>query len=173
MLDCWCEINSVSAECTGSAAAVRGTAAGCAVVRLADGDLEYLEAPMEFNSETALPGECGCGRCTAQAAPRGCVCNIAAANRLELRADIDTVATLREDVSINAVSSITPDTSRPKRSGELPGAVLYFGEAGEDLWTIARATSARAEDIAAGNAIEGDTLTQDKLLLIVLSNVSQ
>lgn len=180
VLDSWCEINSATAECRDNdsgtpCACVKGTASGCAVVRLTDGDIEYLEAPMEFLSQTALPGPCGRGRCNASAAARGCVCNIAAANRLEIRADIDTTATLREDVAINCAGSIKPDESRPKRSGELPAAVLYFGEAGEELWSIAREHSARAEDIAADNSIDDDVLMryklpQDKLLLIVINS---
>ena len=177
VLDSWCEINGVSAECrddgSGPSACVRGSAAGCAVVRLSDGDLEYLEAPMDFSSETALPGPCGTGRCTAQAVPRGCVCSIAAANRLEIRADIDTVATLREDVAVNSVASIKPDESRPRRAEERPAAVLYFGEAGEELWSIAREHSARAEDIAADNAVDGARLDRDELLLIVINGADQ
>lgn len=168
VLDCWCETESAEASCRGTRASVKGSARCCAIVRLSDGDAEYLEAPTSFESETVLPGECGDGHCDATAAVRACVCNIAAANRLELRADIDTSATIREDTVIDAICSLKPDESRPKRSAERPAAVLYFGEAGEQLWSIARRFDACAEDIAADNGVDGDTLTEDKLLLIAV-----
>ena len=161
-----------AAECRGNIACVKGSAVCCAIVRLSDGDLEYLESSAEFTSETALPGECGRGRCSARAVPRACVCNIAAANRLEIRADIDTTATVREDVDISCIGSVSPDPDRPKRTGELPAAVLYFCEEGEELWNIARENSARVEDIAADNALEGGTLDRDRLLLIVINGES-
>lgn len=166
VLDCWCEIGSAASSCREKSAVTKVNAAGCAIVRLADGDLEYLETAMTFESETALPGELVRGRCDAAAAVRGCVCNIAAANRLELKAEIDAIATLREDVIINGVSAVTPDENRPKSTEQLPAVVMYFGEAGEELWTIARENSAGLEDIAADNDIEGDRLEKDKLLLI-------
>ena len=168
VLDCWCETENASAACHGNRASVKGSAKCCAVVRLSDGEAEYLESPVSFESETLLPGECGEGRCDASAAARSCVCSIAAANRLELRADIDTVATIREDTVVDSICAIKPDESRPKHSDERPAAVLYFGETGEQLWSIARQFDARAEDIAAENGIEVDALEDERLLLITV-----
>ncbi|MBE6754798.1 MAG: DUF3794 domain-containing protein [Ruminococcaceae bacterium] len=169
VLDAWCEVTSVSGEAKGGRAAINGNMMVCAIVRLADGDCEYLEKSCPFDSDASLPAgveeaaEC---RMEVNARVRNCTCTLSGASKVDMRAETEYSAAVYCGEQLGCVTSIKPDESRKKSGEERPALVIYCADSGEELWSIAREFNTTVECIMEDNDLDGEQLSESRLLLI-------
>ncbi|MCL2023147.1 MAG: DUF3794 domain-containing protein [Oscillospiraceae bacterium] len=86
-------------------------------------------------------------------------------------ADIDIRAVI--ELKVNAydmrerrvIVSLNPDENQLK-SDDAPPLTLYFADSGETIWDIARYYNTTVEAISLENALSGDILTENQMLLI-------
>lgn len=165
VLDNWCDFVTVSSVGKGGVTLVSGSALLCAVVRSEEGDCEYSESICRFECE--CPAGCDADQRTeATAFCSGCGYSLNGRNKLDMRADIAVVINSFEKFEAKCVLSAQPDENRKKRPEDKPAMVMYFAEAGEELWDIAREYNSSAEDIMTDNNLFSDRLPEDRLLLI-------
>ncbi|MBP3413953.1 MAG: LysM peptidoglycan-binding domain-containing protein, partial [Clostridia bacterium] len=88
--------------------------------------------------------------------------------RIDISTELEVNASVYENIDVACVSSITPDDTKPKRADSTPAIVLYFADAGEDLWSIARDHNTSVEKIREENELDEDTITEPKLLLVTV-----
>ncbi len=167
VLDCWCDIASTSTEHNGDNLTVKVTGTCSAVVRMSDGDADYMEAP--FTGECNVPVPDGSTDCGAHVrlSVRSCGYTISSGH-IDVRAQMEGGAVPCQELHVVGVSSIVPDESRPKHNSEQPPVIMYFGEAGEELWDVAHTYNTCVEDIMNDNELSGERLNENCLLLIAV-----
>lgn len=166
VLDSWCEPVKVSAEVSGGKAHVSGKMQLCAIARCDDGDCEFIEKTVPFECDTAVPDNIENGRAVSNVSVRSCNYTMLGASKINVRAELAAEVSLYDGVQLQCVSSIVPDTGRLKKRGSEPALVVYFAEAGEELWDIARELNASVETIQSENDISELRLAEDRMLLI-------
>lgn len=68
------------------------------------------------------------------------------------------------NISLRQISAMTLEPEAD--AGRKPSAVLCYAENGESIWDLGKRMRASAADIAAANAIEGDKLPRERMILI-------
>lgn len=168
VLDAWCELSSTEGSCRSTRAQVGGTVVVCAIVRLTDGDCEYMEKTCSFESDATVPAECNEAKGKVHAHIKGCTCTLTGSSKVDMRAELEYDISLYEETQTNCICSIKPDESRRKNTTERPAVVMYYAEEGEDLWSIAREYNASAEDIMNDNELTSERVENGSLLLIAV-----
>lgn len=90
------------------------------------------------------------------------------AGGIEITAELEVVASVYDDVEVMCISKITPDDTKLKKSDSVPAVVLYYADAGEDLWSIAREHNTSVENIREENELSEDILSEPVLLLVTV-----
>ncbi len=83
--------------------------------------------------------------------------------RLTLRYE----AALWQDTSCDYLCSATPDRSRPLPELHRAPVTVYFADPGELVWDIAKRYRVSPQSICKSNGLEGDTVTEQRRLLIL------
>ena len=84
---------------------------------------------------------------------------------LEVRAELDISAVIFSVQTQQIAADILLDTENKKRQTQA-ALTIYFAQAGESVWDIACRYNTTAEAILTQNALGGDTLTENRKLLI-------
>ena len=87
-------------------------------------------------------------------------------SRLEIRLEMAVNAAVYECSEINLVNNISIDENKPISKSDSAALTVYFAESGENVWEIARRYLANTDEIRRLNELDGDQLTQTKMLLI-------
>lgn len=161
VLDAWCEPLYGTASDGGT---INGSALLCAVIRNEDGGCEYGETAVSFQCPAGDGGEDV--HCRTQVSVCGCDYSLNGRSGLELRGELRLRTAAFRRMNIPCIASLEPDENRPKDYTNAPAVIMYFASAGEELWDIARENNASVSAIADDNGVSGDTLTEDRLLLI-------
>lgn len=84
---------------------------------------------------------------------------------LEVRVELDINAFVFSVQTQNITADITLDTENQKRQTQA-ALTIYFAQAGESVWDIACRYNTTADAVLTQNALSGDTLTENRKLLI-------
>lgn len=166
VLDLLCSVGETSARSENGAVRIAGSLELCAVCMGKDG--------VPFTAEKVLPFEC----------PADCSCSgelifapqvqilsagyaITGESSLEARVQLQISGTAREKASLSVITDIglQEDAVQPPPSCALR---LYFGEAGERVWDIARRFGAPMSAVMEENDLDSETLLEKQMLLIPL-----
>lgn len=91
--------------------------------------------------------------------------------RVDLRLSIAVTGSITYHYQIEAIDALRVDEENRLPENDA-GLVLYFAKEGESVWEIAKAYRSEVSGITAENALEGDTLDADRVLLIPASGSS-
>ncbi len=132
----------------------------CMLVRDDKGLVGYYERQEEFSHGTGLKGtQADCRiRLTDL---RYSVTN----KKLEIRAELAVMAVGWEETVLHTVCGVTVDTNRPFQP-ENAALKLYYADAGERVFDIARHCHASPHQIKAENSLEADILSDPAVLLV-------
>lgn len=164
--DIWCETGDVSSNVRDNAVCIEGKAAVCVIVRCSDGESEYMEKTLPFECRMPVDGGIENGRAGVSVYTGDCSFTLNGASGIAVKAEIICSASAFEDNTMSCICGIKPDLSRPKKHEDEPALVVYYAEAGEDLWSIAREHNASMQTICHENGIEEEELGQPRMLLI-------
>ena len=78
---------------------------------------------------------------------------------------LDNNAFASSEQTQNITADITLDTENQKRQTQA-ALTIYFAQAGESVWDIACRYNTTADAVLTQNALSGDTLTENRKLLI-------
>ena len=87
------------------------------------------------------------------------------AHTLELRGEVCYRMTVSRRISRSAPVAITADEEASSYADD-DALILYYADAGESIWDIGKRFHARPDAIREENAVEGESLTADLMLLI-------
>lgn len=87
-------------------------------------------------------------------------------DKIELRTELKIQGSVFSVYNVGSICRITPDESREKSLVEFPALTIYYADAGESLWNIARSHNSSVESIMRENDICEEVLSESKMLLI-------
>lgn len=164
ILDIFTEQPSVNASVSESTLNFTGKVNVCILGCTDDGELISIERQADINSEETLP--------TPYANAQISNCSVSSLsyrlgenNTIELRLDLHLGAVasnpcvLRQVESIAGVGDIQDKAFSP--------LTLYYAQSGENVWGIAKHYSACVDTLCDENAIKEETLSQNRMLLIL------
>lgn len=146
-------------------AIVSGTAKVYAFAKNDSDKLIYLEASLPFEHRISLSckGFCGAEIC---ACCGNASYNINSSNAMDVIGEIKLMGYIFEASECEYINSINvDDTGSVTEDGDC-AIKLYFAQAGESVWDIAKRCHASTKAISDENDIEGDTVDADGMILI-------
>ena len=85
---------------------------------------------------------------------------------LELCCDFIVSGVLIEWENKNFITDLEVDINKPRQSDPMLGMIIYYAEAGEQVWDIAKRFGALPESIISDNALKSDIIENDMPLII-------
>lgn len=165
VLDVWCDSVTHTAVQEESALFIRGTAVVCMLAIAADGSPVYIEKALDFEykRELKISGE--------RVVCRPCVCVLASdytlsgSDRLDLRLELGIDASVFVTNSVKIISQLSLDETRAKPA-DTAALTIYFAEAGETVWNIARSYNTTVDAIIEENELKDEIVREKSMLLI-------
>lgn len=166
--DVWACVSDVSAATRDGRIEISGKLTVSVIATDTQGVCDYYERAREFSCSVAAPDKCENNRVGARVQLCGISYSLVEENKLDLRCELEADAIIFEDVRLSCVCAITPDEQRRKNTDSAPAVVLYFADAGEELWDIARDHNSSVENIMAENGLSDEVLSESRQLLITV-----
>ncbi len=163
IVDVWVQPPSLVGRCEDGTVHLDGRMVVCMLVKDTEGMVSYYERPEDVRLE--LSG------CCDSAMARATVCGVnytTSDSHLELRVSLAVSATLWQHRDCRVVSEVTlheEDAYPPERAS----LRLYYAQAGERVWDIARQCHTSPEGICRENDLHDDVLSEKKVLLVPIA----
>ena len=164
--DLWAEVADSRSSYRDGKTTVTGNMAVCMIIRDPSKGFVYSEKNVRFELAVSQAASCQNVRSECGVAVKNCGYTVTGDSKLEIQAEICIHSSLYEDIPARQLSAVELDESRPKSPENRPAAVLYFADAGEELWDIAREYNSSVEAIRLDNGIEGDAVEESRLLIV-------
>lgn len=164
--DLWAEIIDSRGIYRDGKTVVTGNMAVCMIIRDPSKGIAYSEKNVRFECAVSQTASCDNVRSECSVGVKSCGYTVTADNRLEIQAELCIHSALYEDIPARQICSVELDENRQKSPENRPAAVLYFADAGEELWDIAREYNSSVESIRLDNGIEGDAVEESRLLIV-------
>ena len=162
--DAWAECAQCSVSGTETGCNVAGDLTVHLLCRLQDGDMIQIERSVSFSEP--IPGSVPAQNVTG--ALMGEVQTCAAEIRGEAGAEITLDCRLQGEVygvqNRTVCVDAFPDTAAAER--KISALTLYFSQAGESLWDIAKHYRTSVAAIRQENALDGDTVPEERMILV-------
>jgi hypothetical protein len=100
------------------------------------------------------------------AIPVSSTCSLTSGSGVAVKTDIKLMSEIHSSCEVDAITDLEYDgeTEKP-RDGDY-ALKLYYGNAGENLWDIAKRYSSSVDSIIEENDLSGDVLTNNNMILI-------
>lgn len=160
IVDVWVQAPSLIGRCEDGTVHLEGRMLVCMLVRDAEGMASYYERPEDVHLE--LPA------CCDTVIARATVCGVnytSMDGRLDLRVTLAVNTELWQHNDCRAVGGVTlreKEAYPPERAS----LRLYYAQAGERVWDIARQCHTSPEGICRENDLHDDVLMEKKVLLV-------
>ena len=166
IFDCRCEISNVTCRASEDGQlTVSGQCSSSAIGRLVSGTPVFLEKSGPF--ELAVDAACGESCSVEPDLQVGSVSfSITGDSTVEMRIILQFKGCLYSVRSVDVINEIITDTEKPKAKNTEYALKLYFAEANEEIFAIAKHYNTCAEAIMAENELESDVTTEPCMLLI-------
>ena len=164
--DLWAEVADSRSSYRDGKTTVTGNMAVYMIIRDPSKGFVYSEKNVRFELAVSQAASCQNVRSECGVAVKNCGYTVTGDSKLEIQAEICIHSSLYEDIPARQLSAVELDESRPKSPENRPAAVLYFADAGEELWDIAREYNSSVEAIRLDNGIEGDAVEESRLLIV-------
>ncbi len=163
IVDVWVQAPSLAGRCEDGSVHLDGRMTVCMLVRDTEGMMSYYERPEDVHLELAA--------CCNAVIARATVCGVnytATDGRLDLRVTLAVTAELWQHNDCRAVSGVAlrEEEAYPPERASLR---LYYAQAGERVWDIARQCHTSPEGICRENDLCEDVLTEKRVLLVPVS----
>ncbi|WP_093988733.1 DUF3794 and LysM peptidoglycan-binding domain-containing protein [Massiliimalia timonensis] len=88
------------------------------------------------------------------------------AEEIELRAELEVTGLLYTRKTVQLITSVTPQEDMPKTRADDAALRIYFADAGESLWEIAKRYNTSVAAILEQNDMEKETLSSSEMVFI-------
>jgi hypothetical protein len=129
------------------------------------GETAFCEKPLEFRFRRALSQAVQRLKCRPQLTLINLDFTPTNNGEVQFRAELDLSAKAYDLRERRVIVALQPDENRPK-DDDASALTLYYADPGENIWDIARAYNTTMESITQENALVGETLSEQQMLLI-------
>lgn len=164
VIDVWSEMASATATVAEGKISLKGKYSLCVLARNEQNAPFYFERLVDFEHEMSCSSE-GELKCDPDVAP-GAISYRISGSGIEVKTELCIRAEVVRRVNFKAVASVTADETKPLQRDAAASLCLYFADAGESLWNIARDYRTSVASVQTENGIAGDVVENRGMLLI-------
>lgn len=164
IMDLWCDIQSQNVRIEEGTATVTGNLEIDYLGRNLEGDCIYYDRLEEFSYSCKVPMEDSI-LFTPSLTVRG-VSYTLAGDQIDVRCEIGVQGSVISQRSENTINDIVLNEDAPKAKDDDSALVIYYGDAGEELWDIAKRYNTSVAAILEENHAERETLAEHQTLFI-------
>ena len=164
--DVWCDSQITSVRHEGQVLLIGGTVLICILGYDGAGAPVYFERPVDYEYRHEMDETPTLMRCDPQIDAVAAACTLAAGSKAEAKVELHISAAVFQVVKVPLVTSVQVKEDAVKPREEDLALMIYFAEAGERVWDIARRYNTSPEEISMVNELGGETLPDKRMLLI-------
>ena len=164
VIDVWSEMASAAATVADGKISLKGKYSLCVLACDEKNAPFYFERIVDFEHEMATSAE-GDLKCEPDVTV-GAVSYRISGSGMEVKTELCIRAEVMRRITFKAVTSATADETKPVARDTAACLCLYFADAGESVWNIAREYRTSMASVCAENGIAGDTVENRGMLLI-------
>jgi len=165
VIDVWNEMSSASAETKGGQITFKGKYSLCVLALDEESKPFYFERLLDFEYTRACTSSGDSLKCDAQAGVGGISFRIMGSG-IEVKTELRLTAEIYSRQTFQAITSVSADEKKPIARDNSAALCIYYAEAGENLWNIARDYRTSVEQIKQENGVTGDVMENRGMLLI-------
>jgi hypothetical protein len=162
--DAWSDLRSFNAAVKDGALQWSGRLGVSLLMQDEEGKATYRETVLEMTDR--IPWDDADVRLNPDIAVEHMAYRLNGAGELEIRARVRMSGPVQTVQRCQVVREFAPDPQRPRVRDTACGLILYYAEAGESIWQIARRCCADEACIREENDLQGDVMDMAGMLLI-------
>lgn len=166
IVDIWCEVNTKSHKIEDKTLSLLGTVTVCGIIRDMEGNYNYYERPVDFEYKYNLTASLKNPSATPAVSIVNTAYTITSANSIEVKLELIVSAAIYEHKETTLITDITLEDKPSGSCSDNSGVVIYFPEANESLWEIAKRYNSVVSEIKELNLLTEDEITTTKGILI-------
>ena len=165
VIDIWNEMSSASAEVRDGNIVFSGKYSLCVLALDGDEKPFYFERLLDFEHTHACESGGGDLKCDAQVGVGGISFRIVGGG-IETKTELRLTAEIHSRYAVQSIAAVTADEEKPVVRDNRAALCIYYADAGENLWNIAREYRTSMDTIKRENGIEGTVMENRGMLLI-------
>ncbi len=166
VLDIWCENPKPQTKIVDGNLKLIGELQLCILALNVSGTPQYIEKTLDFEYNHPIEN---CNEnigAKASVVTNNVSFTLQGGNSVEVNVELCINADIFCEKRVNLVTEICVDETSIKTKTNESALVIYYAEAGEELWSIARKYNSNPQEISEINSLEDDILPSKKTLLI-------
>jgi hypothetical protein len=164
VIDVWSEMASATASFADGKMKLKGKYNLCVLARNEQNAPFYFERMIDFEHELSCSAE-GDLKCEPEVTT-GAISYRISGSGIEIKTEIFIRAEIVRRITFKSVTAVTADETKPVARDTSASLCLYFADAGESVWDIAREYRTSMASVCAENGITGDVVENRGMLLI-------
>lgn len=165
VLDVWCSNLASTAKMEDQCLCINGTFMVCLLLLDGAGAPCYLERDAQFNYKRELKTTAEKILCEPEIVVNACDFNLSNAENVDVRITLGLEGSVFEIETENMIVTLKPD-EESKKECTTAALTIYFADAGETVWNIARHYNTTVEAIMAENELQSNIIGEKRMLLI-------
>lgn len=166
VIDLWADTQIISSRIDNEELCVTGNMGIYILAYDSDGNPIYIERSVDFDCKTAAVGAKPQMRSNSSVKVKNIGYTIIDNCNIEISAELQLNSCIYNISKINVVNDITVSENCIKKSNSNSAMVIYFADAGERIWDIARKFNSSPDEISEINSVETPEIKCSKALLI-------
>lgn len=164
--DVWCDSQVTSVRHEEHTLLIGGTVLICILGYDAAGAPVYFERPVDYAYRHDMDETPSSMRCDPQIDAVAASCTLAAGNKAEAKVELHIAASVFDVRRVPLVTAVEVKEDAVKPREEDLALMIYYAEAGERVWDIARRYNTSPEEISMVNELSGEAVPDKRMLLI-------
>jgi hypothetical protein len=165
IIDIWNEMSTVTATCENGQIVYKGKINLCVLALNADKRPFYFERMLDFEYSRSYSGTSENIKCSADILVAGISYRITGSG-IDIKAELRLGASIYNQANLKAITDVTADETKPRAQDKSAALSIYFADAGENLWNIARVYCTSVDAIKLENDLTGEFVENRGMLLI-------
>lgn len=165
VIDIWSEMGSAAAEVQRGQIVFKGKYNLCVLALDEENKPFYFERLIDFEYARACDSSGDNLKCNAQVAVGGISFRIMGSG-IEAKTELRLTAEIYSRYTYKAITAVTADEENPVARDNSAALCIYYADAGENLWDIARSYRTSVDTIKQENGITGEVMENRGMLLI-------
>lgn len=168
IVDIWNEMASGSAAVENDRLIFRGKFSLCVLALNEDGKPFYFERLLDFEYARAYSGGGGNIKCETGVSVAGISYRLTGTG-IDVKTELRLTASVYSQIGYKVITEVTADETKPLERDGGAALCIYYADAGENLWDIARVYHTSEDAIRKENGISGESVENRGMLLVPLA----
>lgn len=164
--DLWCDSEIKGVRSEGKQLVINGTVQICFLAYDPQNIPIYLERPVDFEYRYDMDCQPSNMKCDPHIEAVASSYTLIGSDRIDVRVELAVSAIVFDVMRLPLIVSIDVDESSPKKKDDTTSLVIYYADAGEKIWDIAKRYNTAPSRVSELNSLEGELLPTSKMLLI-------